>query len=414
MGKGLSSFDKNATDVKKAVIANKGILPTGEPVQGMLSGEQIKVNILQDMRSFVKQAEALRAGSKDRKCIDISLGKMANLKYGFAYDEKTGSPEQFLTALGIDPAMHTIESLMTMPEFEEGYRWLVPEVIREAVRLGMRKSPIYTNLIAAEESVAQPKVTMPAINMADAMPTELGEAETIPVGTISFNQKDVKLVKVGTGIKMTDEVMMYVSLNLLSLYLQDVGVKLNTALDSMAIDTLINGDQADGSDAIATIGVTSANTLTYRDILRPWVRMSILGRLPQNILANEEAAMDILDLEEFKGFSGGTKMANINLQTPVPRDQSLYIHGAMPDGKQFMFVDRSSALLKLNAAGLRTESERIVQKQISGTYVTLTTGFATMFRDARLLLDYSQTISSKPFPAWMTPSATEKEAFKTR
>lgn len=414
MTKALSTFDKNASEIKKAVIANKGIMPTGEPVQGMLSCEQIRANILQDMRSFVKQAEALRAGSKDRKCIDISLGKMANLKYGFAYDEKTGSPEQFLAALGIDPAMHTVESLMTMPNFEEGYRWLVPEVIREAVRLGMRKSPIYPNLLAAEESVAQPKVTMPAINMSDSMPTEIGEAETIPVGTISFNQKDVKLIKVGTGIKMTDEVMMYVSLNLLSLYLQDVGVKLNTALDAMAIDTLINGDQPDGSDAIATIGVKTPNTLTYRDILRTWVRMSVLGRLPQNMLANEEAAMDILDLEEFKGFAGGTKLANINLQTPVPRDQSLYIHGAMPSDKQFMFVDKSSALLKLNAAGLKTESERIVSKQISGTYVTLTTGFATMFRDARLMLDYSQDIQSKPFPDWMTPSDVEKETFKTR
>ena len=410
----LSNFDKNASEVKKAVLANSGALPTGTPAQGMLSAEQIRANILQDMRSFVKQAEALRAGSKDRKCIDISLGRMANLKYGFAYDEKTGSPEQFLAALGIDPAMHTVESLMTMPEFEEGYRWLVPEVIREAVRLGMRKSPIYPNLIAAEESVAQPKVTMPAINMADATPTEVGEAETIPVGTISFNQKDVKLMKVATGIKLTDEVMMYVSLNLLSLYLQDVGVKLNTALDATAIDTLINGDQAHAVDAIATIGVKTPNTLTYRDILRPWVRMSLLGRLPQNILANEDAAMDILDLPEFKGFPGNNKLATINLQTPVPRDQSLYIHGAMPAEKRFMFVDRSSALLKLNAAGLKTESERIVQKQISGTYVSLTTGFATMFRDARLMIDYSQAISSKPFPEWMNPAALESATFKTR
>lgn len=409
----ISNFDKNASEVKKAVLANSGMLPTGK-TEGMLSAEQIRANILQDMRSFVKQAEALRAGSKDRKCIDISLGKMANLKYGFSYDEKTGAPEQFLAALGIDPAMHTVESLMTMPEFEEGYRWLVPEVIREAVRLGMRKSPIYPNLIAAEESVSQPKVTMPAINMSDSMPTEIGEAETIPVGSISFNQKDVKLIKVGTGIKVTDEVLMYVSLNLLSLYMQDVGVKLNTALDAMAIDTLINGDQPGGTDAIATVGVKAANTLTYRDILTPWVRMSLLGRLPQNILANEEAALDILDLSEFKGFSGSNKMANINLQTPVPRDQSLYIHGAMPSGKKFMFVDKTSALLKLNAAGLKTESERIVNKQISGTYVTLTTGFATMFRDARLLLDYSQEIGTKNFPAWMTPSDVEKETFKTR
>lgn len=409
-----STFDSRAGEVKKSIALNKGVMPLSgvAPTEGMLSAEQIRTNILLDMRSFVKQAEALRAGSKDRKSVDISLAKLANLKYGFAYDDVTGAPEAFLASLGIDPAMHTIESLMSMPDFEEGYRWLVPEIVREAVRLGLRKSPIYPNLLAAEESVSQPKVTMPAINMSDAMPTVIGEAETIPVGSVSFDQKDVKLLKVGTGIKMTDEVAMYVSLNLLSLYMQDVGVKLNTALDAMAIETLINGDQADGSDAIAVIGAGTANTLAYRDILRAWIRLGILGRSPQNILGNEEAAMDILDLEEFKGFQGGSKLANINLQTPVPKEQTLFMHGAMPTGKRFMFVDRTSALIKLNAAGLKTESERIVQRQISGTYVTLVTGFATMFQDARLMVDYSLPFSANGFPSYMDISELEKETFK--
>lgn len=410
----VSSFDKRAGEVKGTISMHKGVMPTGAPVEGQLSAEAIKGNILEDMQSFVKQAEMLRAGGKDRKCVDISLGKMANLKYGFAYDDKSGAPEAFLAALGVDPAMHTIESLMTMPDFNEGYRWLVPEIVREAVRLGMRKNPIYPNLIAAEESVSQPKVTMPAINMSDAMPTEIGEAETIPVGSVSFNQKDVKLAKVGTGIKITDEVSMYVSLNLLSLYMQDVGVKLNTALDAMAIDTLINGDQADGSDAVAVIGASTADTLTYRDILRAWVRLGVIGRLPQHMLGNEDAAMDILDLEEFKGFSGSNKMANINLQTPVPRDQNLYIHGAMPTGNKFMFVDSTSAIIKLNAAGLRTESERIVQKQLSGTYVTLTTGFATMFKDARLMLDYGLPFAGNGFPSYMDIAALQNERFKKK
>ena len=63
----------------------------------------------------------------------------------------------------------------------------------EAVRLGLRKNPIYPDLIAAEENVSQPKVTMPSINMSDAMPKKIGEAETIPVGTTSFNSNVGKL-----------------------------------------------------------------------------------------------------------------------------------------------------------------------------------------------------------------------------
>src|SRR5690606_38635955 len=134
--------------------------------------------------------------------------------------------------------------LMNMPDFNTEYRWLVPEVIREAIRLGLRKNPIYPSLIASEINVDQPKVTMPYINMSDAMVKKIGEAETIPVGTTSFGQKDVKLSKLATGLKISDEVLQFVPLNILSIFLQDVGVNLNIGLDTAMIDVLINGDQA--------------------------------------------------------------------------------------------------------------------------------------------------------------------------
>jgi hypothetical protein len=411
MSKDTLTFDNRAAAVKRTLAQYQG-MPVAAVAEGFISAEQIRANILTDMRSFVKQMEMLRAGSKDRKSVDVSLAQFAKRKYGFSFDEATGSPESFYEAIGVDPSMHTLESLYSMPDFDEGYRWLIPEVIREAVRLGLRKSPIYPNLIAAEENVSQPKVQMPSINMSDAMPKKIGEAESIPVGVTSFNSKDVKLSKFATGVEVTDEVQQYVSLNLLSLYLQDAGVKLGIALDSTAIDVLINGDQADASGAAAVIGAITANTITYRDLLRAWIRLGGLGKTPSCMLSHEEAALDILDLSEFKGFAGQTKSAIINLQTPVPQSQSYYIHGAFPTGKKVMLVDKTSALIKLNAGGLRVESDRIVQKQISGTYVTLTTGFANLFRDARLLINYGIAYAGNEFPSWMDMRSIEAETFK--
>ena len=59
----------------------------------------------------------MHSGSKERRCVDILLAAFAKKKYGFDYDPKTGSLEQFYMVLGVDPAMHTLESLYTMPEF---------------------------------------------------------------------------------------------------------------------------------------------------------------------------------------------------------------------------------------------------------------------------------------------------------
>ena len=70
--------------------------------------------------------------------------------------------------LGIDTSIDTLENIFTMPD--ESVRFLVPEIIRDALRLGLRKAPIWRNLTAAEQTVKQPAVTIPHLNMSDATP----------------------------------------------------------------------------------------------------------------------------------------------------------------------------------------------------------------------------------------------------
>lgn len=406
----LATFEKRAAAVHKSVTQNKGTAPRNK-AEGQLSGDEVRKNILIDIPAAVRQLDALRAGDRDRRALDISFADYARDRWGFSIAEN-GSPDALYAALGVDPSQRSLESLMTMPEMPEGYRWLVPEVIREAIRLGLRKQPIYSNLIAAEETVNQPTIIMPHINMSDAMPKKIGEAETIPTGTVSFGQKTVKLTKVGTGLKITDEVRQYVSLNILSLYLQDIGVQTNLALDTMLIDVLINGDQADSSEAAAVVGVANTTTgLQYIDILRAWIRMGRIGRLPNAILSDEAMALEVLEMSEFKGFSGQSTTQRLVLKTPVPQSQNYFVHGAMPDTNKIMLIDGSSAAIKLNASALRVESERIAEKQLNGTYVSMVTGFANLFRDARVILDKSIAYSGNGFPTWMNVSSAENVNF---
>jgi hypothetical protein len=68
----------------------------------------------------IVQMEMLRARSKDRKCVVISLAQFAKRKFVFSFAEKTGSPKQLNEAIGVNPSMHPLASLFTMPEFNEG------------------------------------------------------------------------------------------------------------------------------------------------------------------------------------------------------------------------------------------------------------------------------------------------------
>lgn len=352
---------------------------------------------LKELPGAVKTLEAIRRDTEDPQ--DISLADY--------YKEKNVTMAQLYEDLGLNPTVDTIQNIVNMPD--SALRWLIPEIFREALRLGLRKNPIYPSVISGEQSVKQTSITMPAINMADAKPMKVGIAETIKVGEISFDKKTVSIHKIGRGIKVPYEVIQYVSLNLVSLFLQDFGIKLGMGIDTMMINTLLNGDQTGGSDSAPVIGITTANTLVYRDLLRLWVRGSRLGKDFSTMIAGESAAMDILDLlTNTRVF--GTQRANFKLRTPIPQNSDIFVHGGVSD-HQVIILDPSNSVIKLNAQPLLVESDKIISNQTEETYATLTTGFATIFRDSRLILDTTLAFSGAGFPTYMDPTALETVTF---
>lgn len=349
-------------------------------------------DLLQELPEVVRSLDAYRAGTGEKLSVDISLSELLEEKYAI-------SQADYLDKLGVDTRRDTMSNLFEYPDI--GYRWIIPEIIRAAILTGVRKAPFYPNVIASEQSVTGLNVTMPFINMSDAVPARVNEAETIPLGTISFGQKRVSLYKMGKGIKITDEVRDYVSLDVLGIYFRDFGIQLGYALDNLAMQVLISGNMPNGAESAPTVGVDTPGTLTYRDLLRIWVRGARLGRNFQTMIGDEETAIDLLNLPEFKlRQPTGPTYATLNVKTPVPNSADFFIHPGVPDG-QIAMVDTSAALIKLNAKQLMLESERIVSNQTEAVYASLTTGFAKMFMDSVLLLDENLAFTTNGFPDYL-------------
>lgn len=345
-----------------------------------------------DLPGLVKAMDQFRSGGNKKASIDISLEDMVQKKYGLGLDA-------YFDMAGVNPKVDTISNLFEYPD--ENYRWIIPEIIRSAILLGVRKAPFYPNIIASEQSTPGLTQIMPFINMSDAVPAKVNEAETIPLGTISFGQKSVTLFKMGKGIKITDEVRDYVSLDVLGIYFRDFGIQLGYTLDNMAMDVLINGNMTDGSESAPVVGVDTVGSITYRDLLRIWVRGARLGRNFQTMIGGEEAAIDILNLPEFKlRQPSGPTYATLNVKTPVPNSADFFVHPGVPDD-QVALVDPSAAMIKLNAKQLMLESERIVSNQTEAVYASLTTGFAKMFADSVILLDDSLDFATNGFPDFL-------------
>lgn len=352
------------------------------------------------VEQLVKAADNLRKDKDDP--IDISFNEIIEETYGAAENNPIKNMNDLMDSLGIDPSIDTIQNIVTVDDLDA--RWIIPEIIREAIYLGLREAPIWPNLIASEQSISQKKVTMPFINLSDAVPHKVGEGETIPLGSISYGEKSIDTFKIGRGIKITYEIKQYVSLDVISIFFRDFGIRLGQALDTLAIDVLINGDQNDGSASAPVIGVTTANSKVYKDYLRPWVRGARMGRRYNIIIGGEDAALETLDLKEFKDRQSGTTEAKLDMKTPIPNQASYFVHGNVPPNQEIL-LDNRFALIKYNVIPLLIESDKVVSNQTEEYYASLTLGFGKIFQDSVLLLDQTKSFATNGFPDYMDVDA---------
>lgn len=327
-------------------------------------------------------------------------GVDATLKSHLADNYGGLTPDHLYADLQIDPRVATVENLLTMAD---DTLWLVPEVIRDAIRKGFVEAPIWPDLVAADEPVASLAVRAPHIEISPAVMKEVAEGGTIPVGSVVYGDKTVNLFKQGVGIDVTYEVIKFSSINLLSVYLLDVGARLGALVTKQAILTLINGDQADNSEAAAAIGVEDpAEVLLYKDFLRVWTRMSRVGGAPDSLIANEDLILDILDMDEFKKRFAGTVKLEARLKTPLPTEQNIFINSNVTTGK-VLFNNKSRGMVKVTAEPLMVEADRIIDRHIEKTVASVITGFVTLQRTGRAILDTALAYAENGWPTWFAP-----------
>jgi len=282
-----------------------------------------------------------------------------------------------------------------------GTRWISPEVFLDTTQRGAIQAAFYQDLIIREINVGNTKVTMPRIELSDATLMDSEEAATIEEGTVVYGDKDVKITKLAKGIKITDEAVMFNSIDFLALWFEQLGRKFAAKLNGKAVTVLVNGDQADLSENAAVVGVEDTTEgLTYRDVLKTWVKLGLIGRMGNTLVAGPDMAVNYLDLPPVRDRQNvGNPLLPTTLRVPIPSSTDLFPASQMADD-QIVVVDPSVAMVQLTAQALKGESERFASKGLSGTYFTVYTGFANVQRDGRVVIDQTLDIATHDFPSW--------------
>jgi hypothetical protein len=357
--------------------------------------KDVKVGREFNMKAFHFDMQKLRNQGKD-----ISLKSFLADTYGSEY-----TPQKFYGELGVDLDGMTVEKMLSTDDLT---RYLFPEVFRDAIVRGLEYTPIYGRLVTGEERIESTGLTMPKLDWTTIDQEEIrlrdtNEAATITEGEIMvWAEKTVNIRKKARGLKQTYESLMFTPIDLARVFFEELGVKLGADLDREAIDVLLNGDQADNSESAPVIGASVANALTYRDIARTWTRFRRLGRNSAIMLASEADTLTILDMDEFQrtvfpGAGTASNVPSLNVVNPLPTSQDIYVTDFVPTGTLVM-VDTARAMVQLTAMPLLIETDKVVSRQINGEYVSIITGFANIFKDGRIVLDYTTNLATNPGP----------------
>lgn len=410
---------------------------------GTENSNDVRETVEESLVDFTKQVQNIRRGlARDKRervipAYDISLSEAVREYFGFK------DVTQFLSSLDVKGKQHSIQHLgqrfgvqsinaiemenllidhsqktlsfanpMGTTEIDSTYRFIIPEVFTNAIRLGYQHASLHQNWISSTQNLSQDTLKMPFILRGDGMPSKVNEGANIPMGSIAFGKKDVSVFKIGTGFKITDELLMASTLDLLSIFLQEVGNDMAIGADSQAFSVLINGEQADGSESAPVVGVlVTANGFTYKDIKKVFTRMKRLNQPASRIVAGEDDGIDITGIDKFEGYQGVSKLASIRSIIGVPEvfDIDTYV---LPASK-ILYVNKDRAMIKLQYRGMMTEKRRNPQNQTEELYISDWINFAIVKRDARVIQDKSVTIVASPFPSYMDVDARINNSYQT-
>lgn len=309
--------------------------------------------------------------------------------------------EMILTAIA-KGAGQAQESLSVIGQNRETY--VTPEVILSPIMSGAIQAAFYDRLTAVTENVPNDVVTVPKIDISDASMEKGSEFSKANRGKVTAGKKTVAFEKTQKALEISYEALRRHSLNFVQIYFEHLGALMGSDLNRDLVTVSINGDQVDGSESAAVIGIKSLTEgFKYRDVVRGFVRMGLMGQTPNAIVASELMAEAWLDMPEVKNRQLGSPVLNLRLQTPIPADLPVFIAPNMPS-TQFELVNTSVAFGQLVEQGLMIETDKVINGQFYESVASAYIGFMNILRHSRLLIDTSLEINfgtgANYFPSW--------------
>lgn len=255
---------------------------------------------------------------------------------------------------------------------------LFPEYIARAVRQGMEEADVLSELIASTTRInALDYRSITSVPSEDDKELKVvAEGAAIPQTTIKTQENLVTLHKRGRMLVSSYEAIKFQRLDLFTVTLRQIGLYIARSQLKDAIDVLVNGDG--NNNAAEVLRVKTPGTLTYADLIAFWNSFSPYDL--STIIASKGLTETLLNLPEFKDAAAGLTFHGTGKMI-TPLGANLIKSADAPEGL-LIGLDKSCALEFVEAGGIVTEYDKLIDRQLERAAITCTAGFSKIFPDA--------------------------------
>ncbi len=260
---------------------------------------------------------------------------------------------------------------------------LFPEYVARSVRQGIEQENLLPSLVATTTQIDSMDYRTIESDPAedDRSLKPVAEGAALPQTAIRTKDHLVRLKKRGRMLVASYEAIRFQRLDLFTVTLRQIGAYIVRSQLSDAVDVLLNGD--DGASPAEAVACSGAKP-TYADMVALW------GALPpyrlSAMLASTDAMKDILGITEFRDAKAGLNFQGTG-KLLSPMGASLLHDPDMAAGK-IIGLDKTCALEMVQAGGVTTDSDRLIDRQLERTGISVIAGFSRIFDGAVRVLTY--------------------------
>lgn len=259
---------------------------------------------------------------------------------------------------------------------------LFPEYIARAVRKGKDEADILPLIIAAKTNInGLDYRTIASIPTKEEKELKaVAEGAEIPETEVKTQENLVKLKKRGRMLVASYEALRFQRLDLFTVTLKQIGAYIARTQLSDAVSVIVNGDGNSNPASLSSVAASGA--IAYADLVSFWNGFDPYEL--NTIIASPDVAVKILEMPEMRDAKAGLNFHGTG-KIVTPLGAKLLKSGAVTGGS-LIGLDKTCALEMVQAGGIMTEYDKLIDRQLERAAITEISGFAKIFTDASKVL----------------------------